>query len=248
MRLGPSAVGGPGHIRTRRTPRVDTGDAGPGLIGLLLCVLVAGALCGCGGGGSTPAELRLQREDLVAVSRALASVERPVAVEVATAKRAWPLIANGLPTGAGALASTRVPVAGAATSAAHVPTPPMLGEAQADSLTGAGAGLAGLFRNYIGLTTRGWTLTGAAIDQIEHGSPTDARFARENVGLYIESVYDGHFDLAQIGRHLTDGYRRLGGPAAFGRALTQAEVDALGDAYSEANVRLHPHVGVRLGS
>jgi hypothetical protein len=217
------------------------------LVGLLLSI-VAGALCGCGSTSSTPAELRLQREDLVAVSRALATVERPVAIEVTAAKRAWPLIANGLPTGAGALASTRAPVAAAATSAARIPTPTLLDEAQADSLTGTGAGLAGLFRNYLDLTTRGWTLTGAAIDQIEHSSPAGARFARENVGLYIESVYDGHFDLAQIGKHLTDGYRRLGGPAAFGSALTQAEVEALGDAYSEAGVRLHPHVGVRLGS
>jgi len=205
-------------------------------------------LSGCGGTSSTPAELRLQREDLVAVSRALATVERPIAIEVAAAKRAWPPIANGLPTGAEPLASMRAPVTTATTSAARIPTPPVLGEAQADSLTGAGAGLAGLFRNYIGLSTRGWTLTGAAIEQIERGSPAVARFARENVGLYIESIYDGHFDLAQIGKHLTDGYRRLGGPSAFGRALTQAEVEALADVYSEAHVRLHPHVGVRLGS
>jgi hypothetical protein len=217
-------------------------------VGVLLCAAIAGALTGCGGTSSTPAEQRLQREDLVAVSRALATVERPIAIEVAAAKRAWPLIADGLPRSAGALASARGPVAAAATSAAHVPTPPALGEARADSLTGPGAGLARLFRNYIGLTTRGWTLTGAAIDQIEHGSPANARFARKNVGLYIESVYDGHFDLAQVAKHLTDGYRKLGGPSAFGRALTQAEVDALADAYSEANVRLHPHVGVRLGS
>lgn len=214
----------------------------------MLSIILAGALSGCGGKSSTPAELRLQREDLVAVSRALATVERPVASEVVAAKRAWPLIASGLPTGAGSLARARAAVAMATTRAARIPTPPVLGEAQADSLTGAGAGLAGLFRNYIGLTTRGWTLTGAAIDQIEHGSPAGARFARENVGLYIESVYDGHFDLAQIDKHLTDGYRRLGGPAAFGSALTQAEVDALADAYSEARLRLHPHVGVRLGS
>jgi hypothetical protein len=206
------------------------------------------ALSGCGSTSSTPAELRLQREDLVAVSKALATVERPITIEVGAAKRAWPLIANGLPTGAGSLASTRAPVTAATTSASRIPTPPVLGEAQADSLTGAGAELAGLFRNYIGLSTRGWTLTGAALEQIEHGSPASARFARENVGLYIESVYDGHFDLAQIGKHLTDGYRKLGGPSAFGRALTQAEVDTLADAYSEANVRLHPHVGIRLGS
>jgi hypothetical protein len=247
--IGPSAASGPGRIRTRDASRVAVRGAGRRLVGLLVAsVVVAWVLAGCGSAGSTPAELRLQREDLVAVSRALATAERPVAVEVAAAKRAWPPIANGLPSGAEALASTRVSVAAAATSAARVPTPPALGEAQADSLTGPGAALAGLFRNYIGLSTRGWTLTGAAIDQIEHDSPAVARFARENVGLYIESIYDGHFDLAQIGKHLTDGYRRLGGPSAFGRALTQDEVEALADAYSEANVRLHPHVGVRLGS
>ncbi len=234
----------------RDIPRVAVRGAGKRLIGLLVLssAVVACVLSGCGSAASTPAELRLQREDLVAVSRALATVEQPVAIEVAAAKRAWPLIANGLPTAAGALARARVRVTAATTSAAHVPTPPALGEAQADSLTGPGAGLAGLFRNYIGLSTRGWTLTGAAIVQIEHGSPAVARFARKNVGLYIESIYDGHFDLAQVGKHLSDGYRHLGGPSAFGRALTQAEVDSLADAYSEANVRLHPHVGVRLGS
>jgi hypothetical protein len=218
------------------------------LLVALLCAVIVGALSGCGGKSSTPAELRLQREDLVAVSRALATVERPVAIEVAAAKRAWPLIANGLPTGAGSLARARAAVAMATTRAARIPTPPVLGEAQADSLTGAGAGLAGLFRNYIGLTTRGWTLTSAAIDQIEHGSPAGARFARENVGLYIESVYDGHFDLAQIDKHLTEGYRKLGGPTAFGSALTQAEVQQIAGSYSEATARLHPHVGIRLGS
>ena len=75
-----------------------------------------------------------------------------------------------------------------------------------------------------------------------------ARFARENAALYIESVYDGHFSLAQIGKKLLDGYRKLGGPAAFGTALTQQEVDALAHAYSEDADRLHPHVTARLGS
>jgi hypothetical protein len=171
-----------------------------------------------------------------------------VTVELAAAKQAWPLVVNGLPSGGQALASTRAPIAAATASAARVPTPTLLAEAQAVSLTGPGSPLAGLFRTYTDLATRGWTLIGAAIDQIEHGSPASARFARDNVGLYIESVYDGHFDLAQIDRHLTDGYRELGGPSAFGRTLTQAEVDALGAAYSEATARLHPHVGVRLGS
>jgi hypothetical protein len=215
---------------------------------LLLGGALAGGLSGCGGAHRSPAELRLEREDLVAVSRALRRVERPVAVELAAAKRAWPFVVNGLPASAQALASARTPIAEAAASAAKVPTPPLLGEAQAVSLTGPGSPLAGLFRIYTGLATRGWTQIGAAIDQIEHGSPASARFARENVALYIESVYDGHFDLAQVNKHLTDGYRTLGGQSAFGSSLTEAEVDALGDAYSETTARLHPHVGVRLGS
>jgi hypothetical protein len=215
---------------------------------LLLGSIAAGTLAGCGGSSRSPAELRLEREDLVAVSRALKGVEAPIAAELAAAKRAWPLIVNGLPASAPALTGARAPIVAAATSAGKIPTPPLLTEAQAVSLTGPGSPLAGLFRTYMGLTTRGWTLIGAAIEQIEHGSPEAARFARENVGLYIESVYDGHFDLAQIDKRLTNGYRQLGGEAAFERALTQAEVDSLAAAYSEATARLHPHVGVRLGS
>lgn len=217
-------------------------------LGLLLSGILASALSGCGSTHATPAELRLEREDLISVSRALRRVENPVAHEVAAAKRTWPLVASGLPAGAQALEGTRAPVASAAASAALIPTPPLLAEAQAISLTGPASALAGLFREYAGLATRGWTLTGAAIDQIAHGSPASARFARENVALYIESVYDGHFDLAQIGKHLTDGYHTLGGQSSFGIALTQDEVDALASAYSEAAVRLHPHAGVRLGS
>jgi hypothetical protein len=215
---------------------------------ILLGAMVAGALSGCGGPHRSPAELRLEREDLVIVSRALRQVERPIANELAAAKRAWPLVVNGLPSGAQALASSRATIAAATASATRIPTPPLLSEAQAVSLTGPGSPLAGLFRAYTGLATRGWTQIVAAIDQIEHGSPASARFAQANVALYIESVYDGHFDLAQINKRLTDGYRELGGQAAFGSALTEAEVDTLGDAYSEMTARLHPHVGVRLGS
>ena len=61
-------------------------------------------------------------------------------------------------------------------------------------------------------------------------------------------LYDAHFGLAQIGKQLLAGYKRLGGPAAFGSALSEAEVQQLADAYSEARDRLHPHSGVKLGS
>jgi hypothetical protein len=217
------------------------------LLLLLGAALVTAA--GCSGSSriaSTPAALRLQREDFVAVSRALQTVGVPVAREVAATKMAWPLIANGLP--AGSPSSVGPSASAAAEVAAKVKVPGLLEESKAASLTGPASQLAGLFSSFSGLTSRGWELIVAAIDAIEHGSPTGARFARANAALYIDSVYDGHFTLAQIGKNLLDGYRMLGGQAAFGTALSQAEVDALAHIYSEPADRLHPHVGVRLGS
>jgi hypothetical protein len=216
------------------------------LLLLLSGAALAVAACGTTSGSSSQAALRLQREDLLAVSHALRGAEPSVASEVATAKAAWPLVANGLP--AASAAGAQVPVDAAEKSAASVETPALLQEAQAASLTGPAAQLAGLFRNYGVLAALGWRLTGAAIGQVLSGSATGARFARQNAGLYIESVYDAHFELAQLGKQLLDGYRSLGGPEAFKGSLSQEEVDALARAYSEAADRLHPHVGVRLGS
>jgi hypothetical protein len=179
------------------------------------------------------------------VSHALTASEGSAGREVAATKAAWPLIANGLPAVTRAIGR---PVAAASASAARVPLPPLFGEAAAASLTGPASGLAGLFRTYRGLSTRGWQLIGGSIEQIQHGTPAGARFARENVALYIESVYDAHFSLAQIGKKLSSAYKMLGGPAAFGGSLSQAEVNALAEAYSEASDRLHPHAGVGLGS
>lgn len=195
---------------------------------------------------STPAALKLQREDLIAVSRALQSVQQPVAREVSATKTAWPLIANGLPSTSAPLA--RPSIAAAANSAAAIKLPGLLEESMATSLTGPASQLAGLFSVFTGLTSHGWQQIVAAMNSIEHGSPAGARFARENVALYIDSVYDGHFSLAQIGKKLLDGYRMLGGQSAFGKTLSEAEVNALAAAYSEAADRLHPHVAVRLGS
>jgi hypothetical protein len=127
-----------------------------------------------------------------------------------------------------------------------VPAP--LQEAQATMLTGPGSSIAGLFRSYRGLAANGWQIIDASIDVIRHGSPAAARFARANVALYIESVYDAHFTLAQIGKKVLDGYLKLGDGKAFGVAITADEVQALAHAYSEATDRLHPHVAVRLGS
>jgi hypothetical protein len=206
---------------------------------------IAAAGCGHSTSVTTPAS-QLERSDLIAASRALSSVTGPVEREIAASKPAWPPVANGLP--ASITAASRAAVAAASVRAGAVPMPASFTAAPTASLTGPGAGIAGLFRVYSGLASRGWRMIGAAIDQVEHGSPAAARFARANVALYIESVYDAHFSLAQIGKQLTRGYTKLGGPSAFGASLTQAEIDSLARFYSEANARLHPHPGVRLGS
>jgi len=203
---------------------------------------------GCGGSDDTSSApaLRLQRADLIAIVRALRPLEGPVAEEVAATKIAWPLIVNGLPADIASIA--RLPITTATKRAAVIPVPALFEEAQAMTLTGPAAEVVGLFRSFKLLATRGWTLTSAAIEEIDHGSPAAARFARENVALYIDSIYDGHFTLAQIGKKLHDGYRNLGGPAEFASTLTQGEVDSLTRTYSEATDRLHPHVAVKLGS
>jgi len=218
---------------------------------LLLIGALAAALAGCGSTAGhrlprSPAAMQLEREDLTAVGHALASAEGSVAPEVAATRAAWREIANGLPAHSAAIA--RPPIAAAAAAAARVRVPALLEEPQAASITGPGAGLASLFRNYSALTTRGWQLLGASIEEIEHGSPLAASFARANSALYIESVYDGHFDLAQVAKALHMAYEMLGGPSAFAGKLSQAQVNALESTYSEATDRLHPHVGVRLGS
>jgi hypothetical protein len=215
----------------------------------LLCSVAAAMLAGCGGSSrqSTPAALKLQREDLVAVTRALKSVEAPVAREVQATRAAWPSIASGLPADTSSISGSQR-AADATNSASRLIVPPLFSESQAATLTGPAAQIAGLFRSYVLLSSRGWKLLDAKIDQVENGSPASARFARENAALYIESIYDGHFTLAQIGKKLLAAYRKLGGPADFGTTLTQAEVDVLARAYSEERDRLHPHVGVRLGS
>jgi hypothetical protein len=212
---------------------------------LLSCAALVTAGCG-GEEGASPTGVRLQREDVVAVSHALLRAQSSVEREVAATKAAWPLVANGLP--ASVTPSGRAAIAAAASHAADVLLPAPLPEAQATTLTGPGAQLAGLFQSFDGLAKNGWRMIGAAIGSVERGTPAAARFARANVALYIESVYDAHFSVAQIGKKLASAYRTLGGGEAFGGSLTEGEARALTRGYSEASNRLHPHVGVRLGS
>jgi hypothetical protein len=202
--------------------------------------------CGDSDDTSSPPALRLQRADLVAAARALTPLEGPVGKEVAATKAAWPLIVDGLPADVTSMPHQLLTTA--TKRAAAIPVSALFEEAKAMTLTGPAAEIVGLFRSFKLLATRGWTLTSAAIEEIDHGSPAAARFARENVALYIDSIYDGHFTLAQIGKKLHDAYRNLGGPAEFAGTLTQGEVDSLTRTYSEASDRLQPHVAVKLGS
>jgi hypothetical protein len=211
----------------------------------LTVALAAGGCAGSTSTQSTPAALKLQREDLAAVARELMRAQAPVAQEAATTKRAWPKLTAGV--GQESAAASSAPVE-RALEAATLQVPALFGELQARSLTGPAAGVAGLFRYSALLSTRGWTMLIASFKQITSGTPAARRFASENVGLYTESIYDGHFGLAQIGKKLLAGYEKLGGPSAFAATLTQADVDTLARSYSEGSLRLHPHPPVRVGS
>lgn len=180
------------------------------------------------------------------VSHALRAAAPALEREVAATKAAWPLIVRGLPADIRMLSRPKIQLA--VERSRELKVPALLEEGEAASITGPGASIASLFRSSSRLITRGWLLIGAAIAQVEHGSPAAARFARANVALYIESVYDGHFDLAQIGKKLLTGYKGQNGPQAFGDSLTQAEVNSLAQTYSEPSLRLYPHTAVKLGS
>jgi hypothetical protein len=214
----------------------------------VLLALLALAATGCGSNASSTHETaaRLQREDLIALAHALTHVEGQVSSEVAATKAAWPSVANGLADGMPA--SDAASIRAAARSADSLELPEILEAGRTNTLTGPASGVAGLFRGYAALAGHGWTMIAGALDQIEHGTASAASFAHANVALYIESVYDAHFGLAQIGRRLKDAYDELGGAGAFGPALTRAEVSRLAGGYSEARDRLHPHTGVKLGS
>lgn len=205
------------------------------------------ALAGCGSSShQTARSLALQRADLIDVYRALTNLEPAVRGEAATTKRAWPYVVDGLPAHIGA--GARAAIARAGDNARSLPLPALFEEPVAASLTGPASGVAGEVRSFYLLASRGWRLIGAAIEQIEHGSPAAVRFARASVALYIECVYDAHFTLAQIGKQMRKGWEKLEGAPAFGSSLTLAEIDRLAVVYSEPSFRLYPHTGVKLGS
>jgi hypothetical protein len=211
-------------------------------------------IAGCGSSSSSHAqssrELALERAQFEQVSSQLSALETTVKREVAASRVAWPSIAGGLPQALGGGLRTAVSAANARAKA--LPEPSF--SANARKLTGPASGIAGTYENYEQLAQRGWNLTEAAVQTITSADSTatnataasasaaaQASFERANSPLYIDAIYDAHFDLSVLGKSLMDGYEKLGGPQAFGAALTQAEVNALAGVYSIPAVRLEPH-------
>ena len=211
-------------------------------------------IAGCGSGSSLHAqssrELGLERAQFEQVSSQLSGLEPAVKREVAASRVVWPSIVGGLPQALGG--GLRTAVSAANTRAKALPEPSFL--ANARKLTGPASGIAGIYENYEQLAQRGWNLTEAAVQTITsagsvatnttHASASaaaQASFERANSPLYIDAIYDAHFDLSVLGKSLASGYEKLGGPQAFGAALTQAQVNALAGVYSIPAVRLEPH-------
>lgn len=248
---GHSLATGIGHSRVCR-PYRDRPSAITRELAAALCVAVLGtggagaALAGCGSGDApVQAEIALGREHLIAAVHALESVQAPVAREVAATKSVWPAIAKGVPASPAPL---RAQIEAAAASASMLRVPAPFGETESRALTGPAVAIAGTYRAFALLARSAWQLIAASARAIETGAAAVVGFARENVALYTESIYDAHFALAQIGKKVSKAFRDLGGSRAFGSALSQGQADALASFYSEANDRLTPRAAARLGS
>ncbi len=209
----------------------------------LLCTLLA---AGCGSHKTdSEAGLRLQREYLIVTVRAIDGVSGAIAAEAVATKAAWPLVANGLRASIGAAGEAKIAAAAAAAAARRLPA--LFGERESQGLTGPASSIVGEFRTFAALSKHGWQMIAYAL-QRERGGGGAGRFARATVALYIDSVYDAHFGLAQIGKKIIAGWKRLGGTKEFGSALPEAEVQRLSSLYSEQSYRLYPHATVKLGS
>ena len=221
-----------------------------------LCGLLAAsaliALAGCGHSHVPRAQspstkrIRLESQDLEAVVRGLQASASSTERASTAAKEAWPYIYTGLP---GRLSSEALrSVLAAAADSERVILPVLFHEKASQVLTGPGAELTGLLRDYLALGQRSWEQLVETIRLQSSGPAQAAEFARANVDLYIEGIYDAQFELAQIGKQLEAAYRDLGGPTEFLGPLDQARVSRLAESYSETSGRLYPHVVAKLGS
>jgi hypothetical protein len=217
---------------------------------LALALGAASMLAGCGSGESNISrrEYALERAQFEQVAGELLEVQAAVHREVARSRVVWSRIYNGLPARIGAQLQDRVKTASEV--AGDLPAPRFM--TRRATLTGPASGIAGLYEDYDRLAERGWRLTETGIAGIVSGPLSVQRFVRANSPLYIDAIYDGHFDLSLIGKKLLEGYEKIealsrqgkfAGIGGFGSSLARSEVQALAAAYSIPAVRLEPHPG-----
>lgn len=188
-----------------------------------------------GHGSPTEAELGQRRAHLAFVAHGLRSVENSVKRELVSTKAAWPAVAHGLPKTASPSLLARI--AAAAHDAEAVPSPQFV--TLLDELVGPAAGIARLYRSSQLLLTDGWQHVDEAVTASTNGSH-NAPFERATASLYIESIYQGAFDLSIIGESVEGNYRKLGGQKIFGRELTGVRVSSIAATYSPS-AKLKPH-------
>ncbi len=237
----PAAAGTPVAVAIRAAVGNRAAPATPRFTRLVAAALAVGvaaaSVAGCGGHRPRPAALRIERTDLVVLAHTLTQMRAPVAAEVAVAHTAWGSLAGGLPHEASPALRALVTRARRLAAALRLPAAVLV----EGYVTGPAVSLAGMLKSYVRLSQRGWGYLAAALATPAGASAQSARFLRANAPLYIYCVYDGHYSLSLVGKTLQSAYRKLGGPAAFGGALTQGEVETLARAYSILATRLQPH-------
>lgn len=186
----------------------------------------------------SPLELKLQRSQLALVSHQLAGLEQPLQREAIATRAVWHSIAKGLPAHPGPRLAAQVASASAAAEA--LPAPAFLQFRH--ELIGPAGRIASLFYQFELLAKHGWAHVNQATGSLQHGPLAAASFERANAGLYIDSIYDGHFEASLIGERVLSSYRRLGEQRAFGSSLTPAQVRSISLIYSPEAIRLTPHL------
>jgi hypothetical protein len=164
-------------------------------------------------------------------------LEQPLQREVSATRVVWHSIAKGLPAHPGPRLAAQISAAKAA--AELLPAPAFLQFRH--RLIGPAGRIASLFYEFELLAKHGWAHVNQATGTLRHGSATLASFERTNAGLYIDSIYDGHFDASLIGERVLSSYRRLGEGHAFGSSLRPAQVRSITLAYSPDAIRLTLH-------
>jgi hypothetical protein len=195
-------------------------------------------LASSGGESHTATELALQRKHLALVSRQLLSLQAYVRREVSATRAAWPSIAKGMPAHVDRRLAAETSTASAI--AAAMPTPQFV-EVRHE-LLGPATRIAALFGEFELLVKRGWAHVDQTAVSLRKGEAAVARFERANAGLYIDSIYDGNFDVSLIGERVLNSYERLGAAKAFGASLTPAQVRSIVAAYSPSADLLTPHL------